>query len=228
MLLHRGEDIEGLTATISGSGNVATHAAQKFVELGGKVVSMSDPGGFVHDPDGFDLEKIDWVRQHKTHRRGRISEYAEAFPGATFYQGARPWGLACDVAIPCATQNELDETDAQSLTANGCRAVSEGANMPSTQLAVEAFREAGVLFAPGKAANAGGVAISGLEMSQNAERLSWEAERLQEMLLKIMRDIHERCLRHGTKVDGSVDYVKGANIAGFKRVADAMLACGVV
>ncbi|MCB2049560.1 MAG: NADP-specific glutamate dehydrogenase [Novosphingobium sp.] len=228
MLRHRGEDIEGLTATISGSGNVATHAAQKFVELGGKVVSMSDSGGFVHDPDGFDKEKIEWVRQHKTHRRGRISEYAEAFAGATFHNGARPWGLPCDVALPCATQNELDEHDAKALIANGCRAVCEGANMPSTQLAVTAFREAGILFGPGKAANAGGVAISGLEMSQNAARLSWEAERLEQMLLKIMQDIHARCLRHGTRADGSVDYVRGANIAGFKRVADAMLAFGIV
>jgi glutamate dehydrogenase (NADP+) len=228
MLRHRGEDISGKTAVVSGSGNVATHAAQKFVELGGKVVTLSDSQGFVHDPDGFTLEKIDWVKAHKTHRRGRISEYAVAFAGATFHEGQRPWNVPCDVALPCATQNELDDTDAAALLGNGCRAVVEGANMPTVQAAVDRFREAGILFAPGKAANAGGVAVSGLEMSQNAQRESWDAARLDQMLREIMSGIHERCLRYGAQADGPVDYVKGANIAGFKKVADAMLAYGVV
>jgi glutamate dehydrogenase (NADP+) len=228
MLRHRGEDISGKTAVVSGSGNVATHAAQKFVELGGKVVTLSDSQGFVHDPDGFTLEKIDWVKAHKTHRRGRISEYADAFAGATFHEGQRPWNVPCDVALPCATQNELDDTDAAALLGNGCRAVVEGANMPTVQAAVDRFREAGILFAPGKAANAGGVAVSGLEMSQNAQRESWDAARLDQMLREIMSGIHERCLRYGAQADGPVDYVKGANIAGFKKVADAMLAYGVV
>ncbi len=228
MLRHRGEDIPGKVATVSGSGNVATYAAQKFVELGGKVVSMSDSGGFVHDPEGFDMEKIEWFRQHKTHRRGRIGDYVEAFQGSTFHPGERPWSVPCDVALPCATQNELDESDAMTLLANGCRAVCEGANMPSTQLAAHAFRGAGIMFAPGKAANAGGVAVSALEMSQNAERRSWDADSQKQMLLEIMRGIHERCVQFGAKADGTVDYVKGANIGGFQRVADAMIAQGLV
>ena len=228
MLRHRGEDIEGKIATISGSGNVATFAAQRFVELGGKVVTMSDSLGFVHDPDGFSIEKIDWVKAHKTHRRGRMSEYVEVFPGATWHEGARPWAVPCDVALPCATQNELHADDARVLIANGCQAVAEGANMPSTIAAVDLFREAGLMFGPGKAANAGGVAVSGLEMSQNSLRQSWEAERLQQMLREIMGRIHERCLASGARADGTVDYVRGANIAGFRKVADAMLAYGVV
>ncbi len=228
MLRHGGKDIEGKIATVSGSGNVATHAAQRFVELGGKVVTLSDSQGFVHDPQGFSLEKIAWVKAHKTHRRGRIADYAEAFGGATFHAGQRPWGVACDVALPCATQNEIGASDALALIANGCIAVAEGANMPSTREAVERFRAARVLFAPGKAANAGGVAVSGLEMSQNSQRQSWDAERLELMLREIMQGIHERCLRFGQTGDGTVDYVKGANIAAFRKVADAMLAQGLV
>jgi glutamate dehydrogenase (NADP+) len=228
MLRHRGEDIEGKTAAISGSGNVATFAAQRFVELGGKVVTMSDSLGFVHDPEGFSIEKIDWVKAHKTHRRGGMSDYVSVFPGTTWHEGARPWAVPCDVALPCATQNELHEDDARALIGNGCQAIAEGANMPSTIAAVDRFRKAGVMFGPGKAANAGGVAVSGLEMSQNSLRQSWESERLQQMLREIMGRIHERCLAYGAKADGTVDYVRGANIAGFRKVADAMLAYGVV
>jgi len=228
MLRQRGEDIEGKVATISGSGNVATFAAQRFVELGGKVVTLSDSLGFVHDPQGVSIEKIDWVKEHKTNRRGRLSDYVDIFPGATWHEGKAPWAVPCDVALPCATQNELCESDALALLHNNCRAVAEGANMPSTRGAVDRFREAGIMFGPGKAANAGGVAVSGLEMSQNSLRQSWESARLQEMLREIMKGIHLRCLDYGANSDGSVDYVRGANIAGFRKVADAMLAYGVV
>jgi glutamate dehydrogenase (NADP+) len=228
MLKHTGRDLEGLRAVVSGSGNVATHAAEKLIHLGAKPVTLSDSGGFIHDPDGLTLEKVQWVKEHKTHRRGRISEYADAFPGATFHAGQTPWNVPCDVALPCATQNELLGDDARALLANGCVAVSEGANMPSDLAATHLFREAKVLFAPGKAANAGGVAVSGLEMSQNSSRRSWKEQELQVMLRDIMDGIHERCLSYGSQPDGHVDYVKGANIAGFKKVADAMLAFGVV
>jgi glutamate dehydrogenase (NADP+) len=228
MLKRKGQDLGGRTAVVSGSGNVATHAAEKATELGAKVVTLSDSGGFIHDPDGLTQEKIDWVKSHKTHRRGRISDYAEAFKGATYHEGKTPWGVACDVALPCATQNELLGDDARELVKNGCVAVSEGANMPSDLEAVHVFKEARMLFAPGKAANAGGVAVSGLEMSQNSERRSWKVDELQGMLRDIMDGIHERCLAYGEQGDGHVDYVKGANIAGFKKVADAMLAFGVV
>ena len=228
MLAAKGDDLDGKTAVISGSGNVATHAAEKIVQLGGKPVTLSDSGGFIHDPDGLTLEKIDWVKHHKTHRRGRISEYAEEFTGASFHEGKAPWHVACDVALPCATQNELLGDDARALVANGCIAVSEGANMPSDLEAVHIFKDAKIMFAPGKAANAGGVAVSGLEMSQNSERRSWSEAELQQMLKDIMSGIHERCLTYGEQGEGYVDYVKGANIAGFKKVADAMLAFGVV
>ncbi|MCT2401545.1 NADP-specific glutamate dehydrogenase [Novosphingobium mangrovi (ex Huang et al. 2023)] len=228
MLAVRGQNLEGKVAVISGSGNVATHAAEKVVQLGGKPVTLSDSGGFIHDPDGLTLEKIHWVKNHKTHRRGRISEYVDAFPGATFHEGQTPWNVPCDVALPCATQNELLGEDAKALVANGCIAVSEGANMPSNLDAVHVFKAAKMMFAPGKAANAGGVAVSGLEMSQNSARRSWTEEELQQMLKDIMAGIHERCLTHGERGGGYVDYVKGANIAGFKKVADAMLAFGVV
>jgi glutamate dehydrogenase (NADP+) len=227
MLKHKGEGLEGKTAVVSGSGNVATHAAEKLVQLGAKPVTLSDSGGFIHDPDGFTQEKIDWVKTHKTHRRGRIEDYAKEFTGSTFHAGKTPWEVACDVALPCATQNELPVEGARSLIANGCIAVSEGANMPTTLDGVHAFKDAKTLFAPGKAANAGGVAVSGLEMSQNSERRSWKIEELQTMLRDIMDGIHGRCLEYGER-DGHVDYVKGANIAGFKKVADAMLAFGVV
>ncbi|MEO6042091.1 MAG: NADP-specific glutamate dehydrogenase [Croceibacterium sp.] len=228
MLKHAGREIAGLKAVVSGSGNVATHAAEKLIQLGATPVTLSDSGGFIHDPDGLTLEKVQWVKEHKTHRRGRISDYADHFKGASFHEGATPWNVPCDVALPCATQNELLGPDAKALIGNGCSAVSEGANMPSDLTAVHAFKKARILFAPGKAANAGGVAVSGLEMSQNSERRSWKEEELQVMLRDIMDGIHHRCLTYGTASDGHVDYVKGANIAGFKKVADAMLAFGVV
>ncbi len=228
MLAHKKDVIEGKTAVISGSGNVATHAAEQITKQGGKVLTLSDSGGFVHDPDGFTQEKIDWVKEHKTHRRGRMSEYVEEFKGATFHEGQRPWSVACDLALPCATQNELNEDEAKMLVSNGVKAVSEGANMPTTLEGVHVFHDAKIMYGPGKAANAGGVAVSGLEMSQNAERISWNHERLGTMLTELMEGIHSQCVEYGDQGDGYVDYVKGANIAGFKKVADAMLAYGVV
>ena len=228
MLAARDMNLEGKITVISGSGNVATHAAEKIVHLGGKPVTLSDSGGFIHDPEGLTLEKIDWVKAHKTHRRGRIQDYVEQFKGARFHEGKTPWHVPCDVALPCATQNELLGDDARALVANGCIAVSEGANMPCDLDAVHAFKAAKIMFAPGKAANAGGVAVSGLEMSQNSARRSWSEGELQQMLKDIMHGIHQRCLTYGDRGGGYVDYVKGANIAGFKKVADAMLAFGVV
>ncbi|MEA3033156.1 MAG: glutamate dehydrogenase [Sphingomonadales bacterium] len=229
MLRTRGEEIEGKRVVISGSGNVATHAAEKVAQLGGKVLTLSDSEGFVHDPDGITQEKIDWVKAHKTRRRGRISDYAEEHAGATFHAGKRPWDVPCDVALPCATQNELLGDDARALVRNGCIAVAEGANMPTDLEGVHVFKEARILYAPGKAANAGGVAVSGLEMSQNSARISWKEAELQQLLRDIMDGIHTRCLEHGRRDgDDYVDYVRGANIAGFKKVADAMLAFGVV
>ena len=228
MLKHRNDAIAGKTAVISGSGNVATHAAEQITKQGGKVLTLSDSGGFIHDPDGIDQDKIDWVKHHKTHTRGRISEYADHFTGASYHEGARPWSVPCDLALPCATQNELNETEAKELVANGVIAVSEGANMPTTLEGVHVFHDAKIMYGPGKAANAGGVAVSGLEMSQNAERISWNHERLGEMLTDLMEGIHDKCVEYGDQGDGYVDYVKGANIAGFKKVADAMLAYGVV
>jgi len=229
MLKHKGMDIEGHTAVISGSGNVATHAAEKITQLGGKVLTLSDSGGFIYDPDGVDQEKIDWVKHHKTHTRGRIADYVDHFPGATFHgDGARPWGVKADLALPCATQNELNEEEAKELVANGVKAVSEGANMPTTLEGVHVFHDAKIMYGPGKAANAGGVAVSGLEMSQNSERISWNHGRLGEMLTELMEGIHDKCVEYGDQGEGYVDYVKGANIAGFKKVADAMLAFGVV
>ena len=228
MLKTKGTDLTGKTAVISGSGNVATHAAEKIVQLGGKVLTLSDSEGFIHDPDGITQEKIDWVKAHKTRRRGRISDYAKEFKGSIFHAGMTPWGVHCDVALPCATQNELLGMDARALIAGGCMAVAEGANMPTNLEGVHIFKEAKILFAPGKAANAGGVAVSGLEMSQNSERRAWKEAELQQLLLDIMEGIHDRCVAYGRTPDGYIDYVKGANIAGFKKVADAMLAFGVV
>jgi glutamate dehydrogenase (NADP+) len=227
MLKTRGDEVAGKSAVISGSGNVATHAAEKIVQLGGKVLTMSDSEGFIHDPDGIDQAKIDWVKIHKTRRRGRISEYVDEYKGATFHAGQRPWGVTCDVALPCATQNELLGDDARTLVANGCIAVSEGANMPTDLEGVHVFKAARTLYAPGKASNAGGVAVSGLEMSQNSARISWKEDQLQQLLKDIMLGIHESCREYGQRGD-YIDYVKGANIAGFKKVADAMLAFGVV
>ena len=230
MLKNRGDDLVGKSAVISGSGNVATHAAEKIVQLGGKVLTLSDSEGFIHDPDGITQEKIDWVKELKTKRRGRISAYAAEFAGSTFTAGKTPWNVPCDVALPCATQNELHGDDARALVANGCIAVAEGANMPTDLEGVHVFKAARILYAPGKAANAGGVAVSGLEMSQNSERRSWKESELQQLLLDIMEGIHTSCLSYGGVAGGGnyVDYVKGANIAGFKKVADAMLAYGVV
>jgi len=228
MLTHKGDAVEGKSAVISGSGNVATHAAEKIVQMGGKVLTLSDSGGFIHDPDGFDQDKIDWVKDLKTRRRGRISEYADHFTSASFHEGRRPWDVPCDLALPCATQNELNEEEARSLVDNGCKAVSEGANMPTTLDGVKVFHDAKIMYGPGKAANAGGVAVSGLEMSQNSERIAWNHERLGQMLTELMEGIHGKCVEYGDQGDGYVDYVKGANIAGFKKVADAMLAFGVM
>ena len=228
MLKHKNDAIAGKTAVISGSGNVATHAAEQITKQGGKVLTLSDSGGFIHDPDGIDQDKIDWVKHHKTHTRGRISDYADHFTAASYHEGKRPWSVPCDLALPCATQNELNEEEAKELVANGVIAVSEGANMPTTLEGVHVFHDAKIMYGPGKAANAGGVAVSGLEMSQNAERISWNHARLGEMLTDLMEGIHSKCVEYGDQGDGYVDYVKGANIAGFKKVADAMLAYGVV
>jgi glutamate dehydrogenase (NADP+) len=228
MLSTKGESIDGKTVVISGSGNVAQFAAQKAMQLGGKVVTLSDSGGFIHDPEGLNEEKLNFVMELKNVRRGRIKEYAEKYSSATFHEGQRPWSVSCDVALPCATQNELNESEAKTLVSNGCICVGEGANMPCTPEAIAVFHEAKILFSPGKASNAGGVATSGLEMSQNSLRMNWTAEEVDQRLHKIMNDIHEACVEYGTQDDGYVDYVKGANIAGFVKVADAMLAQGVV
>ena len=228
MLATRGEKMLSKTVVISGSGNVAQFAAQKCIELGAKVVTLSDSKGFIHDPEGITQEKLEWVMGLKNVRRGRISEYETQFPGSTFHEGARPWGVACDVALPCATQNEVNEDEAKALISNKCICVAEGANMPCNPEAVEALQSGGVLFAPGKASNAGGVATSGLEMSQNNMRLSWTAEEVDGKLHQIMKDIHSQCVEYGTGEDGNVDYVRGANIAGFVKVAGAMLDQGVV
>jgi len=228
MLNHVGDWMKGKTVVVSGSGNVAQFAVEKATELGAKVVTMSDSKGFIHDASGIDAEKLAWIMDLKNNRRGRIREYAEHFASATYHEGQRPWGIACDVALPCATQNELNGEEAQALVANGCKAVAEGANMPSTPEAIEVFHAQKVLFAPGKASNAGGVATSGLEMSQNSLRLNWSAEEVEQRLHTIMQDIHAQCVKYGTNDDGTVDYVRGANIAGFVKVADAMIDQGVV
>ena len=227
MLKTKGDSLKGKTVVISGSGNVAQYACEKATQLGAKVVTLSDSKGFIHDPSGIDAEKLAWIMDLKNNRRGRIKEYADKFSDATFIEGQRPWGVKCDVAMPCATQNELNGEEAATLLSNGCIAVTEGANMPSTPEAIEAFHEARILFSPGKASNAGGVATSGLEMSQNSLRLSWSREEVDEKLSGIMVSIHEACVAYGTE-DGYVDYVKGANIAGFVKVADAMIDQGLV
>ena len=225
MLQHAGNGMEGKTIAISGSGNVATYAVEKATQLGAKVLTMSDSSGFIHDPDGIDADKLAYLVDLKQVRRGRIKEYADKF-GCEFQEG-RPWNVPCDIAVPCATQNEISADEAKALLANGCVAVSEGANMPTELAGIEAFQKAGILYAPSKAANAGGVAVSGLEMSQNSARISWKEEELQSLLKGIMKDIHDNCAEYGATSDGKVDYLAGANIAGFVKVADAMLAYGV-
>ncbi|MGB0165485.1 MAG: NADP-specific glutamate dehydrogenase [Luteibaculum sp.] len=225
MLHNAGKDFSGKTVAISGSGNVAQFACEKATQLGAKVLTFSDSSGFIYDKNGIDAEKLAFVMELKNVKRGRIREYADQF-GAEFYEG-RPWGVKADIALPCATQNELNKEEAQTLVKNGVLAVAEGANMPCTPEAVEVFQHAGVLYAPGKASNAGGVATSALEMSQNSLRLSWSTEEVDEKLKGIMRSIHEACVKYGSK-DGKVDYVKGANVAGFVKVADSMLAQGYV
>ncbi len=226
MLRHQYDSILDKTCLISGSGNVALYCTEKIIQLGGKVVTLSDSSGFIHDPDGIDEDKLAYLIDLKTVKRGRISEYAEKY-GCEYHVGLRPWSIPCDLAFPCATQNELDENDAHHLIEHGCIGVSEGANMPTTQAGIKAFQEAKCLFGPGKAANAGGVAISGLEMTQNSIRLAWSAEELEKRLQDIMVGIHRQCAQYGTEED-YVNYVKGANIAGFIKVADAMLAYGVI
>jgi len=225
MLERVGDSVEGKSAVISGSGNVATYAAEKIRQLGGKVLTMSDSSGFIHDPAGIDEEKLAYIVDLKQVRRGRISEYAEKY-GVAFSEG-RPWGVSCDLAFPCATQNEVSGEEAATLIKNGCMGVAEGANMPTVQEGIDAYIESKILFAPSKAANAGGVAVSGLEMSQNSARISWKEEELQDLLRGIMKDIHDQCVEYGSEGD-YVNYLKGANIAGFRKVADAMLAYGVV
>ena len=226
MLKEAGEAIEGRRAIVSGAGTVALHAAEKLIHRGGRPVALSDSKGFVHDPDGLTCEKIDRIRAVKRDRGASLADYARAC-GARWHEGATPWGVEAELALPCATENELGREDAERLIGNGARAVCEGANMPCTAEAVAAFREAGVLYGPGKAANAGGVAMSGLEMSQNSARLHRDPDDLRKALRRIMRDIHDACAEHGRGDDG-VDYVRGANVAGFRKVADAVLAFGVV
>jgi glutamate dehydrogenase (NADP+) len=228
MLKKNSDSFQGKTVVISGSGNVAQYACEKATELGGKVVTFSDSKGFIHDPAGINAEKLAWIMDLKNNRRGRIKEYADAHEGVTFHEGQRPWTVACDVALPCATQNELNEEEAAVLIGNGCICVAEGANMPCTPEAIANFHQAKILFSPGKASNAGGVATSGLEMSQNSLRLSWTREEVDEKLHSIMVSIHDACVAYGTDEDGYVDYVKGANVAGFVKVADAMIDQGLV
>ena len=226
MLKHVGDSFNGKTVAVSGSGNVAQFATQKATELGAKVVTLSDSSGSIHDENGIDADKLAWVMDLKNNRRGRIKEYADEF-GATYLESQRPWSVSCDIALPCATQNEINGDNAKTMISNGCKVVSEGANMPTDPDAVNIFLDASILFGPGKAANAGGVATSGLEMSQNSMRLNWSREEVDSKLHTIMKNIHEACVIHGSE-NGSVNYVKGANIAGFIKIADSMLDQGVV
>jgi len=227
MLLHQNESLEGKTIVISGSGNVAQFAAEKAIHLGGKVLTLSDSSGYIYDPEGIDAEKLAYVMELKNVKRDRIHNYVSKYPKASFHKGKTPWEVPCKIALPCATQNELHENDAALLVKNGCICVSEGANMPSTPEAIHLFTKNKILFGPGKASNAGGVAVSGLEMAQNSLRYSWSREEVDQRLQNIMNDIHKSCVKYGTEGD-HVNYVKGANIAGFVKIADAMLAQGVV
>ncbi len=226
MLNHKGDSLKGKVCTVSGSGNVAQYATEKALDFGAKVVTMSDSGGYIHDPEGIDREKLAWVMELKNVKRGRISEYVDKF-GGEYVAGKRPWGVKCDIALPSATQNEINADEAKTLIANGCICVSEGANMPSEPGAIDVYLEAKILYGLGKAANAGGVATSGLEMSQNSMRLNWTREEVDAKLHQIMKDIHAACVKYGTDGD-YVDYVKGANIAGFIKIADSMLDQGLV
>ena len=227
MLEHQGNSIKGKTIAVSGSGNVAQYATEKCIQLGGKVVTLSDSSGYIMDPDGIDAEKLAFIMDLKNVKRGRIKAYVDQYPKASFHPGKTPWEVPCQIALPCATQNELNGSDATILLKNGCICVGEGANMPCTPEAITQFKQNKILFAPGKASNAGGVAVSGLEMAQNSLRYSWTREEVDNRLQTIMSDIHQSCLKYGEQ-NGFVDYVKGANIAGFVKVADAMLAQGVV
>jgi glutamate dehydrogenase/leucine dehydrogenase len=227
MLKTKGKKFNGKTVVISGSGNVAQYAAEKVTQLGAKVVTLSDSNGYIYDSNGINKEKLDYIKELKNVKRGRIREYAEKY-GVEYHEGQRPWGIKCDVALPCATQNELNEEEAKTLINNGCICVGEGANMPCTPKAVEVFMDNKILFSPGKASNAGGVSVSGLEMSQNSLRLSWTREEVDEKLHNIMKSIHETCVKYGKDSTGFVNYVRGANIGGFVKVADAMLAQGLV
>ena len=227
MLATRGLDIKDKVCVVSGSGNVAQYTIEKAIELGAKVVTCSDSNGYVYDPDGITTEKLQFIFELKNVRHGRIKEYAEKF-GCQYFEGQRPWGVKCDIALPSATQNEINGEDAQKLVDNGCIAVSEGANMPSSPEAIHIFQKAGLLYAPGKASNAGGVSVSGLEMSQNSLKLSWTREEVDARLHQIMKSIHESCVKYGTQADGYINYVKGANVAGFMKVANAMMAQGIL
>ena len=228
MLATRGESFQGKKVSISGAGNVAQYAAQKAMRLGAKVQTLSDSDGFIYDPEGLTEEKMEYVFQLKNIRRGRIKEYVQKYPQATYYPGERPWRIPCDIALPCATQNEVETADAENIVKGGAICVAEGANMPCTPEAIRIIQGAGLLYSPGKASNAGGVATSGLEMSQNSMRTSWTAEEVDQYLRRIMTDIHAACVKYGTREDGSVNYVKGANIAGFIKVAGAMADQGLV
>ena len=228
MLATRGKSFKGQTVVISGSGNVAQHAAEKATQLGAKVVTFSDSNGFIYDPDGIDQEKINYVKRLKNVIRGRIKEYVKEYPNAKYYPDERPWSIPCDIAMPCATQNEVNKEEALLLVKNGCYCVTEGANMPCDPDAIAVFHQAKILYSPGKASNAGGVATSGLEMSQNSIRQKWTSEEVDAQLHRIMSDIHAACVKYGTEEDGYINYVKGANIAGFIKVANAMVDQGVV
>jgi glutamate dehydrogenase (NADP+) len=228
MLATKGDDFKGKKVVVSGSGNVAQYAAEKATELGATVLTLSDSSGYILDTAGINAEKLAHVMHIKNVERGRISDYLKKYPSASFVAGKTPWGVACDIAMPCATQNELNGDDAKALVAHGVKCVAEGANMPSTPEAIEAFAAARILFSPGKASNAGGVSTSGLEMSQNSLRLSWSREEVDQRLHGIMKSIHASCVKYGAREDGTIDYVKGANLAGFVKVADAMLDQGVM
>ena len=228
MLALQQKELKGMNVVISGSGNVAQYAAEKIIDFGGKVLTMSDSSGYIFDVEGIDKRKLNFIMKLKNVKRGRINEYVKKYPKSKFYKSATPWSVPCEIALPCATQNELNLKDAKTLVKNGCICVSEGANMPSTNKAIEFFLKSKILYAPGKASNAGGVATSGLEMTQNSLRYNWSREEVDEKLREIMLNIHNSCLKHGKEKDGYINYVKGANIAGFVKVADAMLAQGVI